>query len=90
VKKIEEFSRLVKPNDPKIVERQTKGCGIDFVWWINVSAENSFDRMLGRRWINEQVVNIYDEVDPDMLKEGEKASALAMRNHFKLKNKLKL
>lgn len=46
--------------------------------------------MLGRRWINEQVVNIYDEVDPDMLKEGEKASALAMRNHFKLKNKLRL
>jgi len=26
--------------------------------------------MLGRRWINDQVVNIYDEVDPDLLKEG--------------------
>lgn len=46
--------------------------------------------MLGRRWVNEQVVNIYDEVDPDTLREGEKASALAMRNHFKLKNKPKL
>lgn len=43
--------------------------------------------MLGRRWIKDKVVNIYDEVDPEHLKEGEKASALAMRNHFKLKNK---
>jgi hypothetical protein len=29
-------------------------------------------------------------VDPDLLKEGEKSSAVAMRNHFKLINKNKL
>jgi hypothetical protein len=35
---------------------------------VNVSPANSFDRMLGRRWIDENVVNIYDDIDPDHLK----------------------
>lgn len=46
--------------------------------------------MLGRRWIENKVVSVYDDVDPDLLKEGEKASAVAMKNHFKLMNKGKL
>jgi hypothetical protein len=29
--------------------------------------------MLGRRWIDNKVVSVYDDVDPDLLKEGEKA-----------------
>lgn len=81
---------MVKPSDPKIVPRQIKSCGIDFIFWINTTPENSFDRMLGRRWIDNKVVSVYDDVDPDLLKEGEKSSAVAMRNHFKLINKNKL
>lgn len=46
--------------------------------------------MLGRRWIDNKVVSVYDDVDPDLLREGEKASAVAMKNHFKLMNKSKL
>lgn len=46
--------------------------------------------MLGRRWIGNDIVSIYDDVDPDLLKEGEKSSALAMRSQFKLANKEKL
>jgi hypothetical protein len=46
--------------------------------------------MLGRRWIGTTEVHINDDIEPYNLREGEKASALAMRNHFKLKNKDKL
>ena len=46
--------------------------------------------MLGRRWIGNDEVHISDNVDPEDLKEGEKASALVMNNHFKAKNKNKM
>ncbi len=62
-------------------------CGIDFVWWIDTSVENSVDRMLGRRWIDGKQVHINDDIEPYNLKEKEKASALVIKNHFKLKNK---
>jgi adenylate kinase family enzyme len=52
-KKIKEFERLVKGTSSRVVERRVRECGIDFVWWIDVTAENSLDRMLGRRWIGE-------------------------------------
>ena len=89
-KKIQEFSRLARPSEARIVARQVRGCGLDFVWWIDLSPTNCFDRMLGRRWIGNDIVSIYDDVDPDLLKEGEKSSALAMRSQFKLANKEKL
>ena len=53
-KKIKEYERLVKGTKSKVVERRVRECGIDFVWWIDVSTENSLDRMLGRRWIGEK------------------------------------
>lgn len=43
--------------------------------------------MLGRRWIGNEEVHINNDVKPEKLKEGEKGAALAMNNHFKLKNK---
>ena len=86
-KKIREYERLVKGTESKIIERKVRTCGIDFVWWIDVTVENSLDRMLGRRWIGNDEVHISDNIDPEDLKEGEKASALVMKNHFKSKNK---
>ncbi len=53
-KKMRQYSRLVKGTEGKVVERKVRGCGIDFVWWVDVSVENSLDRMLGRRWIGEK------------------------------------
>ena len=43
--------------------------------------------MLGRRWIGNDEVHISDNVEPEELRQGEKASALVMNNHFKIKNK---
>ena len=55
-----------------------------------MTAENALDRMLGRRWIGTQEVHINGDVEPAALKEGEKAAALVMNNHFKAKNKDKI
>jgi hypothetical protein len=88
--KIQQFERLVKSSESKIITRQMRECGVDFVWWVEVSKENSFDRMLGRRWIGETEVHIEDDISPYQLKEGQKAAALAMRNQFKSQNKDKL
>lgn len=67
-KKIKEYERLVKGTESKILERKIRGCGIDFVWWIDVSIENSLDRMLGRRWIDNTEVHINDDVKPEKLR----------------------
>lgn len=67
-KKINEYQRLVKRTEHKLVKRTVKECGIDFVWWIEVTPENSLDRMLGRRWIGSQEVHINNDVEPYQLK----------------------
>jgi hypothetical protein len=36
-RKIKEFERLVKSSETKVVPRQLRECGVDFVWWIDVS-----------------------------------------------------
>lgn len=61
-KKIQEYQRLVKGTEYKIVERKVRECGINFVWWIDVSIENSLDRMLGRRWIGNNEVHIDEDI----------------------------
>ena len=67
-KKINEYQRLVKHTEHKLVKRKVRECGIDFVWWIDVTPENSLDRMLGRRWIGNQEVHINSDVEPYQLK----------------------
>ena len=36
-KKIREYERLVKGTESKIIERKVRTCGIDFVWWVDVT-----------------------------------------------------
>lgn len=52
----------MKGTEYKIVERKVRECGINFVWWIDVSIENSLDRMLGRRWIDNNEVHIDEDI----------------------------
>lgn len=67
-KKTKEYQRLVKETEHKIIKRRVRECGIDFVWWVDVTAENALDRMLGRRWIGHQEVHINNDVEPYQLK----------------------
>ena len=85
--KIKHFSALVKPSDTKLVRRELRGCGIDFVLWVDLSPKASFDRQLGRRWKNSEVMHINEDIEPYGIAEGEKAGGLVVRNNFKLKNK---
>ena len=72
------------------MERQVRGCGIDFALWIDLPPKGSIDRQLGRRWKDSSVVHINDDVEPFGLSEGEKAGGLVVRNNFKLKNREEL
>ena len=51
--KIAEFSRLVFPTPPKIVEIPLRSCGIDMLLWLNLPIECSIDRCIGRRSIKD-------------------------------------
>lgn len=54
----------MKSSEAKVISRQVRECGVDFVWWIELSPEKALDRMLGRRWIGTSEVHINNEIEP--------------------------
>ena len=88
--KLSGISTLAHPSETKLIERDLRGCGIDFAVWIELPPKGSIDRQLGRRWKDSTIVHINDDVEPFGLSEGEKAGGLVVRNNFKLKNKEEL
>jgi hypothetical protein len=66
----------VWPSESKLIPKPTRECGVDLALWIDINDRTSYDRFLGRRWVEDKVVSVNDDVADvvGLLQVGDKGS----------------
>ncbi len=73
------------PTESRTVPKPVKECGVDLALWIDINEKTSYDRFLGRRWIDGKVVHISDDIADQVnkLEVRDKASPQIYKNYEK-------